>query len=85
MFEILQDRYPKHDEFLERIASSFQTEADIKSFNSLVADLYEMGYLKATNDHRKTLKELGYSTQVVPQPERPKKDTPTIFPQEKSG
>jgi hypothetical protein len=85
MFAILKDRYPKHDDFLERIAALLQTKQDIESFNALVADLYEIGYIKSTEDHREILKKLGYNVKIVPQEQAPQKESNTIFPQEKSG
>jgi hypothetical protein len=86
MHSILQDRYPKHDEFIERLAFNLQTQKDWERFNSFVADLYEMGYFKATNDYQDVLGKAGYNVKVIPQPTETDDDgSNRIFPQEKSG
>ena len=86
MFSILKDRYPKHDEFIERLAFNLQTQKDFERFNNFIADLYEMGYFKATEDYREVLEKVGYDVQVVPQTIETEDDgSNRIFPQEKSG
>lgn len=67
LFEILKERYPKHQEISERIAASLLTENDTKEFLALMIDTYEAGYLKAVEDHKQQLEKLGLKASVVAQ------------------
>ena len=60
IFEILKDRYSKHQNISERISVSLLTENDTKEFLSLLIDTYEIGYLKAVDDHKQQLEKLGF-------------------------
>jgi hypothetical protein len=66
--EMLRERYPKHDNLVERMGHYLVTEKDLEDFNKFVADLYEMGYLKCLNDYKAKLKELGLNVKVVGKP-----------------
>ena len=55
------------ENIIERIGASLVTDGDSKAFFKLVADLYEMGYLKSVNDHREQLVKLGFIATVVPE------------------
>lgn len=66
MFDLMQEKYPKNEEIIERIGASLTTEKDIKDFLGLVTDLYEMAYLKAVNDHREQLTKLGLVANIKP-------------------
>jgi hypothetical protein len=79
MAEILKDKFPPHQEILERIASTLITDGDLKSFGNLVSDIYQIGYLKAIKEHEDLLAKIGYKTKFITPVEN------TIFPQEKSG
>lgn len=65
MFEILKERYPKHEVLLERIAFSLQTEKDLQEFLKLVVDIYEIGFLKAVNDQKEQLEKLGLGVKIT--------------------
>jgi hypothetical protein len=67
MFEILQQKYPDHEQIVERMANTILTERDFNEFNQLIAAIYETGYLKAVNDYREQLSKLGLKVAVVPE------------------
>lgn len=64
--DILKERYPKYDDFLERLGNSIQTEKDLQVFASLVVEIYELGYLKAMRDYQGELSKLGYNAKIIP-------------------
>ena len=65
LMEILQDRYLKQDPIVDRVASSLVTERDVDEFGKLVADIYEVGFMKCLNDYKNRLMELGLNVNVV--------------------
>jgi hypothetical protein len=65
IFEILKDRFKKNENILDRILYYLATEQDVKDFNSLIADVYEIAYLKCVEDNKKKFEELGYKVKVV--------------------
>ena len=79
MVEILKEKFPPHQELLERIGSTLITQGDLEAFGKLVSDVYQTGYLKAIKEHEALLTKLGYKIKFVTPIEN------TIFPQEKSG
>ena len=82
--QFLQERYAKHEKYLDRIASQIGTEEDLESFSKLLLDIFESGFMKAFEEYKEQLNRLGYKLQIKPE-EIPKKTEP-IFPQsEKSG
>jgi hypothetical protein len=64
MAQILQDKYPQHEEVINRISAVFLTEKDIQSFANMIGAVYETAYMKSVNDHRKILLDLGYKVNV---------------------
>jgi hypothetical protein len=65
IFEILKDRFSRNENILDRILYYMATEQDIKDLNKLIADIYEIAYLKCVEDHRKKFEEIGYQVKVV--------------------
>lgn len=65
IFEILKDKYGKHQNISERISLSLLTDSDTKEFLALLMELYEVGYLKAVNDHKEQLEKLGLRAAIV--------------------
>ena len=65
IFEILKERFSRNENILDRILYHLATEQDIKDFNKLVADIYEVAYTKCVEDHRKKFEELGYKVNIV--------------------
>ena len=66
---ILNERYPKHDNLVERIGNNL-TQEDTQFFGSLIADIYEMGYFKAMGDYEKELRRLGYKVSITSEAEK---------------
>ena len=74
MSEILQNRYSKHDQILERIGSSLSLDRDMRAFADLIVEVYDLGYVRAITDYEKEINKLGYNVKIVP-PEKPKEST----------
>jgi hypothetical protein len=68
LYDILKDKYAKHHDVIERIASNLQTEKDLQNFSALVVELFEMAYTKAVEDYKGELKKLGYKVDIVQKP-----------------
>lgn len=84
MYDLLQDRYPKHEKFIDRMIEWMQTNEDVEGWSALAVDLFELGFLKAVKEYREQVEKMGYSVNVVPQQQAI--NAPPIFPQsEKSG
>jgi len=66
MFELMQERYSKNEQIIERVGASLTTEKDIKDFLELITDLYEMAYLRAVKDQREQLEKLGLVANIKP-------------------
>jgi hypothetical protein len=60
MYEILESRYAKHEDIIERISKSLITHNDIDNFGKLVADIYESGFFKAVSENKDAWEKLGY-------------------------
>lgn len=63
---ILGDKYPKHNEIVERIMGSLKTKKDVESFFSFVGELYEKGYLDCIEQYREKLEEHGLKVKIIP-------------------
>lgn len=64
LWEMLQERYESNQHIIERVVSVIITEQDIKDFGKLIADLYDMGFQRATNQYKEHLERLGYVVSV---------------------
>jgi hypothetical protein len=65
MFELLRDRYAKHEQIVERISHSMVTEKDTKDFLQMMVDIYEIGFMKAVEEQREKLAQLGYDVKIT--------------------
>lgn len=65
MFKILQHKYAKHEEVIERISASLVTNKDIEDFQSLIASIYENGFMNSTDQHKERLSEMGIKMTVT--------------------
>jgi len=63
--ELLQNRYAKHDQIIERVALGLSTDVDVKDFGALVAEVFEAGYYKAVEDYKEQAKKAGMDVKVV--------------------
>lgn len=75
LFEMLKDRYGKNGAYIDRLASSVVTKEDYESFGSLVADLYEAGFMRAMDQYKEQLARVGMKVSVVPE-SRPQQGKP---------
>lgn len=66
MFEMLKERYPKHQLIIERVASSLVTPSDLEDFGKMIVDIYELGFLKAVNDYKSQVEKAGMKINIVP-------------------
>lgn len=84
LFDILKERYEKHDPYINRLVSNMLTQEDVEGFGKLVVDLFEAGFMKAYRESREQLKKLGYDVGIKAEETKP--EAKPIFPQsEKSG
>lgn len=65
MFELLKERYIKHEDIVERISVSLLTDKDMMAFLQLSLELYEIGYLRSVEDHRAELEKMGIKVSIV--------------------
>lgn len=65
MFDVLQERFAANEQIIERMGVTLLTENDLNSFMKLVADIYEMAYMKAVNDHKEQLQKAGLVAKIV--------------------
>ena len=77
LFGLLQDRYEKHAEIIDRLSRSLVTKGDIEAFGNLAMELYETGYFKSIGDHKDALAKMGVKVQIKAQEPPPK--TEKIF------
>jgi hypothetical protein len=71
LFEMLKEKYAKNERLIERLAQMLVTREDYESFGSLMGDLYESGFLRATDQYREQLSKMGLKVDVVAE-ERPR-------------
>jgi len=67
LFELLKERYIQNERIIDRLSGSINNNNDVKDFFKLVTDLYELGYLKAVNDHKEQLRKIGLIANIVPE------------------
>jgi hypothetical protein len=65
MFELLRDRYTKHEQIVERVSHSLVTEKDTREFMQMMVDIYEIGFMKAVEEQREKLAQLGYGVKIT--------------------
>jgi hypothetical protein len=71
MFDILRERFPKHEEIIERIASALVTQTDMQSFGKMIVDVYEVAYFKALEEQKEILKKAGIKVSIAPKEPTP--------------
>lgn len=65
LIELLEGRYVPFDDLVERLGASLVTDKDLEGFGQLVNTIYECGYLRAMNQCKKQLDEMGVKVRVV--------------------
>ena len=66
--ELLEHKYPPHDDIIERVAVSLTTENDLKQFGDLITAVFERGYRKAIDDYKGQVEKLGLKITVGTEP-----------------
>ena len=62
--QILKERCGKNKDIIEKISHYIITDRDLKELGTLVADMFEVGYLKALEDYKDQLKEMGLEVKI---------------------
>ena len=65
MFELLKEKYGKHEQIVDRIAHSLVTEKDMKDFIGLLLEIYELGFVRAIEEHKDKLAKLGLGVRIT--------------------
>lgn len=75
LHDLLQERYYKHQDVVERISRSLVTKGDIENFGKFILEIYEAGFFKAVQDNKELWEKLGYETTIVPSPSKSPQQT----------
>lgn len=65
MASVLEAKYNEYDDLLSRTAHYLVTDNDLKKFSEMIADIYEIGYLRAVNDYQEQVKKLGLKINIT--------------------
>ncbi len=66
LFGLLQGRYARSEQLIERLSHHMVTDADVEQFGKMVSDIYETAYMKAVEDHKAALAKHGLKATVRP-------------------
>lgn len=84
LFDMLKERYSRNAEYIERLAAGITTKVDYDALGSLMADVYEAGFVRAVDQYKEQLAKVGMKVNIVPEKTTPK-GTPIFGQSEKSG
>jgi len=62
--ELLEGRYPKYHDLLQRLLVHIVTEKDMMDFGQMFVDCYELAYHRAVNDYRKAVEPHGFRVEI---------------------
>lgn len=71
LFEMLQERYRRNEKYIDRVASFTATKEDYESLGSLLADVYESGFVRAVDQYKDQLAKVGMKVSIVPESKPP--------------
>jgi hypothetical protein len=74
LFEVLKERYARNERYIERVAASTLVREDYEGLSSLVADLFEAGFMRALDQYKEQIAKMGLRVDVVPSPTPAKGD-----------
>jgi len=74
LFEVLKERYRRNERYVERLAATTVVREDYEGLSTLVADLFEVGFLRAVDQYKDQIAKMGFKIDVVPESEPPKGD-----------
>lgn len=78
LFEILKEKYPKNEKFIDRMASQTITKEDYENLGSFITDVFECGFLRAVNEYKEQIERMGMKVNLVAE-EKPKNPKSKIF------
>lgn len=85
IFEMIGDRYARNEKFVDRLVSHVSTKEDYDGLGTLLADVFESGFIRAVNQYKDQFAKMGMKVSIVPE-EKPRDSSSRIFDQsEKSG
>ncbi len=65
MFDLIKEKYYKNEQIIDRLGTMLANDSDMKSFFTLVTDVYETAYMKSVQDHKEQLTQLGLTATIV--------------------
>ena len=65
LMEMLKERYTNHAQVIERMCHYLVTEQDAKQFSAFAADLYQLGFARATKEYTQKLAEQGFKLEII--------------------
>ena len=69
LHQILENKYHNYESLAERVSTSLVTDKDLEEFGKLLADLYEAGFLKAMNQYKEQMDNLGIKVKIMSEDE----------------
>lgn len=60
----IMKRNVSNPNLIERISTSLTTENDVRDFCKFISEVYESGFLNATEQYRENLSKLGYTVEI---------------------
>lgn len=75
IFEIIKEKYAKHENIIDRLSVSLITRNDFEEFGRLIADIFESGYMRSLQEQKDILTKAGINVVVKPS-EKPKSVEP---------
>jgi hypothetical protein len=84
LFDMLKERYARNADYIERMAAGITTKGDYEAIGSLMADVYEAGFVRAVDQYKEQLAKMGMKVNVVAE-KTPAKSIPIFGQSEKSG
>jgi hypothetical protein len=62
--ELLQGKYEGNQNILSRVSHYIVTEQDVKEFAKLLLELYQAGFMRASEQYRTSLEKMGYAVTI---------------------
>lgn len=66
LHQILGDRYNKYHDLMQRMTHNVVTVKDATDYGKMLVEIYEVAYLKAVEDYRKTVESHGFKIGIIP-------------------
>jgi hypothetical protein len=85
LYDVLKDRFPRNELFIDRLVAAMQTNADIEGLGKFVVDVFEIGYLKAMKDQEEALKKCGLKATIKAEIPEDFVEKNNIFPNQSSN